>query len=68
MSNNPTTIVNRIIDYESTYKGSPFYNTVLGAAYFQDYETYAGATDTIPDGIACRGYAGCLRALYSQAL
>ncbi len=46
------TIVNRIIDYESTYKGSSFYNNVLGAAYFQDKET--GGTC---DGKATRGYA-----------
>ncbi len=46
------TIVNRIIDYESTNKGSAFYNNVLGAAYFQDHET--GGTC---DGTATRGYA-----------
>ncbi len=47
-SNEATTIVNRIIDYESNHKGSSFYETVLGAAYFQE--------GNIP-GKCSRGYA-----------
>ncbi len=48
-----STIVDRIIDYESTNKGNSFYNNVLGAAYFQDKEYW----EITCDGTATRGYA-----------
>jgi hypothetical protein len=40
-----TTVVNKIISYESTYKGISFYSNVLGAAYFQDREDYEYTCD-----------------------